>query len=91
MARSVLGWSESPGPSAAGLSGDAAVSKRVTAEIPSLEARRARTRRLPRTESELIELLKRDGSVLFSDEAPGAGGDQVFSLGEVGVIVVPAP
>lgn len=82
---------EQEGTTAAGLSGEQ--NRRIVAPIATVEARRAEARAVPETETELLELLRRDRSVAFgtADEEDLAAPRQDFSLEEVGVIVVRTP
>lgn len=83
---------DSDGPTAGLAAGhvSSAESPRVVVEIQSVATAKKRPHRVPSTESELLELLRRDGTVLFTAEEADVVEvpAQEFSLEEVGVITV---
>lgn len=65
--RLFVGLGEGPETSAAGLGGDVrAAPARVVAQIAHVREARAESERVPETEGELLELLRRKGTVLFT-------------------------
>lgn len=91
-ARVFIGLGTEPESSAVSLAGASgrAEATRVQVAIPSVEQTKTRSHRVPPTESELLELLRRDGTVLFTSEDVEAVEvpAQEFTLEEVGVITV---
>ncbi|MEL6184215.1 MAG: hypothetical protein AAFU79_06290 [Myxococcota bacterium] len=92
-ARLCVGLGASPEGPAAGLAAghvSSAESPRVVVKIRSVASAKKRPHRVPSTESELLELLRRDGTVLFTAEEADVVEvpAQEFSLEEVGVITV---
>lgn len=86
-ARIFVGFGEGPETSAAGLASDSGGSDaavRIVESIKSVDEARARAQAVPSTETELLELLRRNGSVRFETPAE----EQEFSPEEVGVIRV---